>query len=182
MLLRVQARLDAGEDTTAISERIRGDAAIYNANCNLVRAERVATIARVQAVGTIGHAVKVPWAAAGGYGTPTTAFAAATAGTNDANPTNASLIVNGAITNVGFFGAASRITEARYNADFDNDGAITGNEVVGVLEMADAIGVETPETTNQPPLMIAEPNDNLDNFAVGQRLYVNNTESCWRIA
>lgn len=198
VILVRNAGQDASDRAEGVSQAVAGDPAIYNATCSTTRGLRVATIARVETSPGSAQHIDIPWAAAGGYGVPTAGFNA-TAATVGRAGTGVLSVDNG--TRVGFFAAASRLTESRHNADFDGNGEIDAIEVVGVIETAAADmndivpNATTPAATSDShaatdagagAFMLADPTadinaNNAPNLAVGRQLIVNNTDSCWRI-
>ena len=191
VILVRNAGQDASDRAEGVSQAVAGDPAIYNANCPTHRGLRIGTIARVEERdATNNDHILVPWTAAGGYGVPTAGFQATV---QTATGALGALAVDGN-TNVAFFAAASRITEARHNADFDGDGEIESSEVVGVIQtdtvdmhpIVDTLSPTTSQSAaaeNRGPFMVADPTAAIPNnlFGVGRQLIVNNTDSCWRI-
>ena len=179
----------AADSAAELTANIEGEPAIYNVTCNVNRAVRAATIARVSTADNTNNRIRVPWSTAGGYGLP--------AGNLNGSDTRRAATDEGLLriareagatgnANVGFFAAASRITEARFNADFDGDGEITSDEVIGILQQGESYSEaasEFEETAGAGEFMLADPTDDIaNNLAVGNRLVVNRSEDCWRIA
>ena len=171
---------DASDRAQDLTSSIAGEPAVYNANCAENRSVRVATVADLETTltATANH-IDLPWSANGGYGIPTGAFmgtAASTAG-------EIGLTKPAGTFDVGFFAAASRLTEARYNADFDGDGEIETSEVVGIFAESDAANAATMVPAAGAGTAVAMFADPIEDVALarGNRLIVNNRDSCWRI-
>ena len=163
---------------------LAGDAAVYDANCDLragIEAGRIGAIDDYDT--TTDNDIEFVYAGNTGYQHPDGDFDALTL-----NAARGAITLSGTAVgdpDVGFVHTISDITEIKFNTDFDGNGRINEGQVVAILAEGDRalIDVDSTQTSNiagAPPVIVADPGADID-MRVGSRIIVNRRDGCWGV-